>query len=106
MHLARGICRQEGEAGYVPAWSRQIFHETTDKRISGTCHDDGNGRSHRPRGTCGNGPVSQDDIDPRVHQRHGKLRQASDISVPPLRNQHEIAPLHPALIRKATQERF
>jgi hypothetical protein len=43
--------RQGGEAGYVPAWSRQIFHETTDKRISGTCHDDGNGRSHRPRGT-------------------------------------------------------
>src|SRR5205085_7671067 len=46
----------------------------------------------------------QDDVDPSIHQRHRKLGQKGDISVAPLRDQHEIASLHPTSTFKSAQE--
>jgi len=82
------------------------LHEAADERVSGPRHDDRNGRSHRPRGARSNNAFRQDDVDSRIHQHHSKLREARDVSVAPLRDQHEIASLHPAAIGKAAQKRL
>jgi hypothetical protein len=80
------------------------LHEAADERIRARCHDDRNRGGHRPCSARGNDPVHNDDVDVGIHQRHGKLRQAGDIAVAPLRQEHKIAPLHPAMVDEPAQE--
>jgi hypothetical protein len=83
---------------------RQAFHEAANEWIDASCHHDRNVVRDRPRGARGDNAFRKDDVDPRIHQRHRKLLQTGYISVAPLRDQHEIASLHPTATGKPTQE--
>jgi hypothetical protein len=73
-------------------------------KVGASCHHDRNVGRDRLRGARGDNAFRQDDVDPSIHQRHRKLRQTGDISVAPLRDQHEIASLHPTSTGKSAQE--
>src|SRR5262249_10281824 len=92
------------KAGHVAARPRQALYESADEWIGAPCHHDRNVGRDCSRGARGDNAVRQDDVDPSIHQGHRKLRQTGDISVAPLRDQHEIAPLHPAATGKPAQE--
>src|SRR5262249_49378457 len=88
------------------AVSRQPYTHAADDSLRGSSHSNGDGSGPRTCGARRNNPVCQDNVDPGIQQQHGKLRQAGDISVAPLREEYKIASLHPAVIGEAAQERL
>jgi hypothetical protein len=93
------------EACHVAARPRQALHESADEWIDASCDNDRYGSRDGPRGARGDNAFCKDNVNSSIHQRHRKLRQAGNISIAPLRDQHEIASLHPTATGKSAQER-